>query len=351
MQSRATQVGPLAAPSAINIALAQSPSAAGYLALNGSTTTHVANNICLSQNGTASTPLLLNGVLCRAQFTGPTFAPGATVAYIPDILADVNASSTTNLWSPSTGQPIYITSAGNDSAITFKVVGISTDGFGQVITETMAGTNASVVGSQYRYRIVLSITPSGNTASTVTAGTTGFALLDTARRVLFTSSGTDTGLTITLSGRDWSGQSISETLTGGSNGTPVYSVLDYLGVTGVQLSGATAGTMSVGTNGVASSPWINMDTWAMGTCAIQCVVSGTANFTVETTNDDPNSYGNPISRVNVTWDAANGGLIGQTASASYAFPVVPAWLRVLLNSQTNPGFVRMTAVQHSSVPI
>lgn len=351
MQPRAVQVGPLAAPSATKIALAQSPSAAGYLALNGAASTAVANNICLSQSGAAATPLLLNGVLCRAQFTGPTFPAGATVAYIPDLLADVNAASTTNLWSPSTGQPIYITSAGNDSAITFKVVGISTDGFGQVITETMAGTNASVVGSQYRYRIVLSITPSGNTASTVTVGTTGFALLDTARRVLFTSSGTDTGLTITLSGRDWSGQTISETLTGGSSGNPVYSVLDYLGVTAVQVSGATAGTISVGTNGVASSPWINMDAWAMGTAAIQCVASGTVNYTVQTSNDDPNSYGNPVSRASVAWDSANGGLIGQTTSGSYAFPAVPAWLRVLLNSQTNPGFVRMTAVQHLSAPI
>lgn len=351
MQPRVVQVGPLAAPSANNIALAQSPTAGGYLALNGAASTPVANNICLSQSGTAARPLLLNGVLCRPQFTGPTFPAGATVAYIPDLLADVNAASTTNLWSPSTGQPIYIASAGNDSAITFAVVGISTDGFGQVVKETMAGTNASVVGSQYRYRIILGITPSGNTASTVTVGTTGFALLDTARRVLFTSSGTDTGLTITLSGRDWSGQQISETLAGGSSGTPVYSTLDYLGVTAIQLSGATAGTMSVGTNGVASSPWIQTDSWAMGTAAIQCFASGVVNYTVETTNDDPNSYGNPVARASVNWDATNGGLIAQTASASYAFPAVPAYLRVLLNSQTNPGYVRMTAVQHSSVAV
>lgn len=341
----------MAASSVNGIALAQSPTASGYLATNGAASTAVANNICLSQSGTAATALLLNGVLCRAQFAGPTFPTQPVVAYIPDLLANVNSASTTNLWSPSTGQPIYITSAGNDSGITFAVVGISTDGFGQVIKETMAGTNASVVGSQYRYRTVLSIMPSGNTASTVTVGTTGFALLDTARRVLFTSSGTDTGVTITLTGRDWAGLPISETLLGGSSGVAVYSVLDYLGVTAIKLSGATAGTMSVGTNGVASSPWINTDTWAGGTCAIQCTVSGTANYTVQTTNDDPNSYGNPIARASVNWDATNGGLIAQTTSGSYAFPAVPAWLRVLMNSQTNPGFVRMTAVQHLSVPI
>lgn len=350
MQSRVVQAGPLAAPSATNIALAQSPSAGGYLALNGSTTTKVANNICLAQSGTAATPLLLNGVLCRARYSAPTQPAQAAVAYIPDILANENAASTTNLWSPSTGQPIYITSAGNDAGITFTVVGVLVDAGSPVVTEVMAGTNASVVGSQYRYALVISVTPSGNTASTVTVGTSGYALLDAARRVLFTSSGTDTGLTITLSGRDWAGLPISETLTGGSSGVAVYSALDYLGVTAVKLSGATAGTISVGTNGVASSPWINLDPWAMGTVQLQAVVSGTANYTVETTNDDPDSFANPIGRSSVTWDSNAGGLINQTVSGSVNLATAPAWIRLLLNSQTNPGYVRLTAIQHSAVP-
>ena len=123
----------------------------------------------------------------------------------------------------------------------------------------------------------------------------------------------------------------------------------YLGVTGIKLSGATAGTMSVGTNGVASSPWVNFDTWAAGTTSVQCVASGTVNYTIETTNDDPNSYGNPVARTAVTWDAAAGGLINQTASGSVGFPEVYAVMRVLLNSQTNPGYVRATFVQHASV--
>src|SRR6185312_14498003 len=329
MQPRVVQVGPLVAPTATNIALAQSPIAAGALALNGAAGGAVANNICLSQNGTAATALIINGALKQARFAAPTSGvAGAVIAVLPVI------------------SPIYITSAGNDNALTWAVIGM--DRNNAALSETISGANAGVSASANSYKSILSITPSGNTASTVTVGAMGLATLDTARRVLFTSSGTDTGLTISISGTDWAGVPISETLIGGSSGTPVYTVLDYLTVTHVSVSGATAGTISVGTNGVASSQWINLDTFAMGTVNIQAVASGTVNYTVETTNDDPASYGNPIARSVVTWDAASGGLINQTLSASYGFPQTPLYMRVLLNSNTNPGYVRMTAVQHLS---
>jgi hypothetical protein len=45
MQPRVVTVGPLAAASATNIALAQSPGAAGALALNGAVGSFSANNI------------------------------------------------------------------------------------------------------------------------------------------------------------------------------------------------------------------------------------------------------------------------------------------------------------------
>lgn len=354
MQPRVVTVGPLVAPSANNIVVSQSPTAAGALALTGTLTQNtVANNVCLSQSGTAATPLLMNGALCRAQYSAPTMNLSlANVAYIQNPNADQTKNRTTNIFSPDQGQPIYITSAGNDSAITWTVVGILAGrvGVNAVNTESVKGTNAGISGTQKDYLVVFSITPSGNTASTVTVGTSGLALLDTARRVLITSGGTDTGITFTITGLDWAGTEISEVLTGGSNGTPVFSVLDYLAVTKVVASGATASTVTVGTNGIASSQWLPFDTWAMGTAQIQCVVSGTVNYTVQTTMDDPNSYGNPVSRSAVTWDGTNGGLIAQTASGSYGFAQVPAYIRVLLNSQTNPGSVKMTAAQHLSAP-
>lgn len=356
MQPRVTQAGPLAAASATNIAAAQTAPGAGVLALNGSTTLAVANNICLSQSGTAATPLLINGALATNQYTAPTLGiVGAKVAYIPSSLAIHVESITTktNIFSPDAGRPIYITSAGNDSGITFTIVGIKNrSAINLVSTEVVTGVNASVVSSSNTYSEIISITPSGNTASTVTVGTASSALLDTARRVIFTSSGTDTGLTITIIGRNWAGDIITETVTGGSSGTPASTVLDYLAVAKVSVSGATAGTISVGTNGVAGSPWVNLDPWAMGQVAGQCVASGTVNFTVQVSNDDPNSYANPIAANAMAWDSTYAAVNAATASVQFAMASAPLWVRVLLNSETGTSaFVRMSLAQMSSVPI
>lgn len=331
MQPRITQAGPLVAPTATKIALAQSPVAAGYLALNGAAGAATANNICLSQSGTAATPLLLNGALSQTRFASPT----------------IGATPTTIAMLPALG-PIYITSAGDDSAHTFAVVGLGPNNI--VLKETITGTNAGVSASANLYQAIMSITPSANTTSTVTVGAMGFATLDTARQVLFTSSGTDTGVTITISGADWSETPISESLLGGSSGVAVATALDYLTITQVKVSGATAGTISVGTNGVCGSPWINLDTWASGAIAGQAVVSGTANYTVQTSNDDPNSYSNPVARSAVKWDSNQAGISGATTSSAFGLAAAPVWARVLLNSQTNPGFVRLTLAQASAVP-
>jgi hypothetical protein len=352
MQPRVTTVGPLAAASATNIAAAQAAPGAGALALNGSLAGAVTNNVCLSQSGIAATPLLINGALATPQYVSPNqgFAT-PNVAYIPIPLANVNASKSSSVLSSAGGSPLLISSAGNDSGITFTVVGFADHG--QYITqkEVVTGANASVVSTKLGYTEVISITPSGNTASTVTVGTTQFVILDTARRVIFTSSGTDSGLTLTIVGRDWSGNKITETVTGGVSGTPASTVLDYLAVTQVLISGATAGTISVGTNGVAGSPWINLDPWAMGQVSGQAVAIGTVNYTVQISNDDPNSYANPIAANVVTWDSNMAGVIAATASTVFDLTPAPLWARVLLNSETGTGSVRMTLVQMSAVPI
>lgn len=350
MQTRVAQAGPLAAATATKIALAQSPTGAGFLALNGAAGTATANNICTSQSGTASTPLIINGVLKQTAYTNPVQGfPATTIAMIPV----TQLISGKDGYQNSVGSPIYITSAGNDSAITFKIIGTAVGRASPpiVISETVTGANASVVASANAYKTIISITPSGNTASTVTVGAMGFATLDAARNVIFTSSGTDTGITITISGTDWAGTAISETVTGGSSGVVASTVLDYLTVTSVQVSGATAGTISVGTNGVCGSPWINLDPWAQGTLSFQCVATGTVNYTVDTSNDDPNSYANPVARSAVTWDTAYAGAATQTGSKLLGIGQAPLWIRVVLNSETGTtANVRMSVSQQGAVP-
>lgn len=350
MQPRVVTVGPLAAASANNISLSQTLAAAGALAINGTTANAVANNICLSQSGTAATALLLNGSLGRSQYVNPYMGvTAATWVYLPFIYTKGNGH--TGYGAPAWNgfdQQIYITSAGNDSGITFAIVGIDRN-FGGV-SETIQGGNATTSASLKRYAIVTSITPSGNTASTVTVGTNGIATLDTARHVIFTSGGNDSGITFTITGTDWAGTIISEVVTGANVGVAT-TINDYLTIAQVKTSGSTASTVTVGTNGVAGSPWVNLDSWALGNVQGQAVVSGTVNYTVQISNDDPNSYANAIARNLVTWDSNAAGVTAATASTSFAFSNAPVWARVLLNSNTNPGYVRMTLNQSGSVTL
>lgn len=66
-------------------------------------------------------------------------------------------------------QPITITSAGNDSGITFKITGA--DYGGSPISETLAGGNVAAATSALQYSTITSIVASAATAAAVTAGT------------------------------------------------------------------------------------------------------------------------------------------------------------------------------------
>ena len=64
--------------------------------------------------------------------------------------------------------------------------------------------------------------------------------------VTITSGGDDSGITFTITGKDADGQTITETLTGGSSGAATGEKI-FKTVTKVETSGATAGTIDVGT--------------------------------------------------------------------------------------------------------
>lgn len=175
----------------------------------------------------------------------------------------------------------------------------------------------------------------------------GVATLDTPRRVLVTNASDETGKTIILTGADRAGSTQSETLTLGGIGSTA-SVLDYKTVTSAVLSVNSAGTLSIGTNGVAASAWVMVDPWALPNVAIQATVSGTVNYTVQTTLDDPNSPTNPVAAASVTWVASNDtDVVSATATKQSNLFFVPAYVRVLLNSGT--GSVTMTLIQSGGV--
>jgi hypothetical protein len=162
----------------------------------------------------------------------------------------------------------------------------------------------------------------------------GVATLDKQRRVLFTSAGNDSGITFTISGTNANGDLISETLTGG-NIAAVSTVLDYKTVTSVTSSGASAGTVSIGTNGVAGSSWVRLDDWAPLNVALQVNVTGTVNYTIQQTMDDPNSPTNAVAAASVVWiNSSDTNVVAATANQQSSYSFVPVFVRAVLNSGT-----------------
>lgn len=178
----------------------------------------------------------------------------------------------------------------------------------------------------------------------------GVATLDKARRIAITSAGNDSGITFTISGTDWANNLVTEVLTG-ANIAAANSILDYLTITSIVTSGATAAAITVGTTAIAGSPWIRFDEYAFGPSAIQFSVSGTANFTFQHTQDDPNDPAPqvPITRAGVVWDTSMTTVVAATATTTAQLPTSPRYGRVVLNSGS--GSVAMTATQFGVAPL
>ena len=195
------------------------------------------------------------------------------------------------------------------------------------------------------------------TAQTPTAGALtlngalvsgGVATLDKPRRILITTAADETSRTFTITGTNWSGQTWGETITG-VNATTAQSVLDYATVTSIVISGNAAGNVSVGTSGVASSPWVRLDHWASPEAAIQATVTGTVNYTIQQTIQDPNSPTDPVSPSLLSWKSSTDtNVVNATATAQSSYSIIPTFARVTLNSGS--GSVTSIFAQLGIVP-
>lgn len=294
----------------------QKVAGAKYLVMNGALTNGTtANNVCLSQNPGGAGALTLNGSLASSVPTG------VAVAYL------------------GTNRRIYITSAGDLSAKNFAIVGLYQTPTGLVSqTETMIGPNASIAASQQQYYSITSITIDAAAGAALTVGAAGSAATaDLARRWSVTSGGNDTGITFTFTGTDINGTSISEVVTGASGGA-ASTTLSFKTVTDVLTSGAAATTVTFGTTAVADSQWVRFDTFgAMSQVAIQVEGSGTVNWTVQQTLDDPNSKDGFWTPSSVKWvnhpdSALVASAVTTGVQGNYAY--TPIFAKLVLNSGT-----------------
>lgn len=175
----------------------------------------------------------------------------------------------------------------------------------------------------------------------------GVATIDTktaansypGRRVILTSGGDDSLITWTVVGTGPTGNPITDTFAGSSGGA-AQSNLDFVTVRSITPSAAVASTVTAGTNGVGSSPWI-IHNW-MGNSpsniamAVQ-LVSGAVNFTIQHTYDDPNNL-----ETGLTYPFPyNDAVINQQSDSIDGAMVTPILAsRVLINSGTGALRVR-----------
>ena len=185
----------------------------------------------------------INGTSQTETITGPTAGSSITATKIFKNITQIAsnaAASGVNIGSKSayvdlTGKrPSIVSAGGNESGKTFTVVG--TDLSGNALTEVITGpaANATVLGSK-TFQTISSITPSANTAGSITMGFTGVGITttgvtgsatldgvamsaDVSNSTFTISSGNAAGLKVKYSGLGadatiYYGQSLIEKLT------------------------------------------------------------------------------------------------------------------------------------------
>lgn len=188
------------------------------------------------------------------------------------------------------------------------------------------------------------------TSFTINGGSAsgGVATLDTARRILFTPVGNESANTFTITGTALNGTPQTEVIAG-KNATTFYTNLDFLTVTSITLANAAANAITVGTNTIASSPWIRMDDYANAQVSIGTYTTGTINYTIQGAYLDPNSPNYTIAPYNVPWiSSTDSGAVGQTAAIQTSYTIAPTFIRVLVNSGT--GTVAASITQYGMAP-
>lgn len=181
----------------------------------------------------------------------------------------------------------------------------------------------------------------------VSGGVGTFAV---AQPVGITSDGNDSGVTFTVTGTDANGITMSETLTGPSS-TTVYTTAYFKTVTGVTISGAGTGNISVGvaaTQGmVTQAVPVNWRQSPFNMSLFVDITAGTMTYTVEHTPDDPEAvYTNGFS-TDAAWYAVDElELLGADAKGNLMFPARALRLKQTVGSATGAGNFWITQGQN-----
>lgn len=312
MQQITVKVGPYATADVNGISTSQTVGAGGYFVLDGALSNASATKVAASQTPAGAGNLTLSAT---------------TVTLNPD-------------------QYVYITTLDDETGVTFTVYG--RDRNGTSVVEAITGVDTSVVSSTKKWAVITRIAVDGATAGAITVGAYSGAALSPAGRITITPVGDESANTFTVTGTSWSGNLISEVIDG-KNASASTSVLDYKTVTSVVAENATANTVEIGSAQSGGSRWVCLDSWAFAQAAIQVDVSGTIDYTIQQTFDDPNALVSPVSPSSVTWfDSTDSAVVTETMSKQSSYAYAPTFVRVVANSGDGTATLRVT--QYGNVP-
>jgi hypothetical protein len=173
-------------------------------------------------------------------------------------------------------------------------------------------------------------------ALTLAAGAASIAY---PAQLVLTTSANYTGVNFTITGTDPTGAVQTEVIAG-PNSTTANSVLYYKSVTSIVSNGGVAGgAVKVGSTGLTSTRWVRFDSWANNNTVVQADVTGTANFTIQTSMDDPNDPFMPATITGMVW-VNDPNFTGKSATTTGAFTATASFARVLQNSGSGSVTVR-----------
>lgn len=294
------------------------------------------NAIATSQLQDTGAPFVLDGV--NGSFSAASVAAAQTLA------GAGNFTLTATQVTLYPAQNVVLTTADDETAVNFTVSGYGSNN--AVIVEQVAGVDTSVVATVNKFAIVTSVSADAATTGNVSVGGAGVATLSPAGRVTITPAGDESANNFTITGTNWNGDVVSEVLAG-KNATASTSVLDYKTIISVVTEDATAAAVEIGTAQSGGSRWVRLDGWANAQVGVQVNVSGTVDYSVEQTFDDPNSPTNPVDAADVTWLAGPADITTESTAKASGFAYAPTFLRIVSNS--GAGTATMTAVQYNAV--
>ena len=170
------------------------------------------------------------------------------------------------------------------------------------------------------------------------------ATLSVSGKVSIASAGNDSGMTFTVYGTNNGGSLICETLAGGNIAT-VSTAKSFKTVTRIATSAATAAAITVGTLQSGSTDWIPLDINNPNQVTnISVTVTGTINYSVQYTNEDP--FDNTLAHQAVSHPVA-GVVAATTSQTSGVTTTLMRAVRLLVNSGS--GSALMTIVQQSTI--